>query len=84
METPWKVIGFEKWVSEKGEDCVRLYVVRPWNAPAGSAGEGFETNRIFFKPQYVTYEPVINHLIIPIDGRYGVEKIVVLGTDKNG
>ena len=84
METPWKVVGFEKWLSEKGEDCVRLYVVRPLNVPDGSTGEGFETQRLFYKPQYVNYDPVINHLIIATEGRYpgSVGQIFVIGTDK--
>lgn len=84
METPWKVIGFEKWKSEKGEDCVRLYCVRPLVLPDGSVGEGFEVQRHFYKPQYVKYEPVINHLIIVTEGRYSgsVGQIFVVGTDK--
>lgn len=82
METPWKVIGFEKFESEKGEECVRLYVVRPLIAPEGHTGEGFETNRLFYKPQYVTYEPKCGHLIIAVDGRYGVAQIFVIGEDK--
>ena len=28
-ETPWKVIGYEKFTSEAGDACTRLYVVRP-------------------------------------------------------
>lgn len=82
METPWKVIGFEKFKSEKGEDCVRLYVVRPLNLVDGHAGEGFETNRLFYKPQYVKYEPQVNHMIIAIDGRYGLSQIIVIGQEK--
>ena len=82
METPWKVVGFEKFVSEKGEECVRLYVARPLILPEGSSGDGLETNRLFYKPQYVKYEPEIGHMIIAVDGRYGISQIFVVGTDK--
>lgn len=84
METPWKVIGFEAWNSEKGEACIRLYVVRPLNLAEGSSGEGFETQRLFYKPQYVNYTPVIGHLIIATAGRYAgsIGQIFVVGTDK--
>lgn len=82
METPWKVVGFEKWVSEKGENCIRLYVARPLNLPEGSTGEGLETQRLFYKPQYVNYEPVIGHMIIATEGRYGIGQIFVVGMDK--
>lgn len=81
MDTPWKVVGFEKFVSEKGENCVRLYVARPLVCKEGNSGDGLETNRIFYKPQYVNYEPVIGHMIIAVDGRYGVSQIFVVGTD---
>lgn len=81
METPWKVVGFEKFVSEKGEDCVRLYVARPLALDEGHTGSGLETNRLFYKPQYVKYEPQEGHMIITVDGRYGISQIYVVGMD---
>lgn len=84
METPWKVVGFEKFKSEKGEDCTRLYVARPLVLPEGNVGDGLETQRLFFKPQYINYEPVIGHMIIATAGRYpgSIGQIFVVGTDK--
>lgn len=81
MDTPWKVVGYEKFVSEKGAECVRLYVARPLILPDGSTGTGLETNRIFYKPEYVQYNPEIGHMIITQDGRYGVSRIFVVGMD---
>ena len=93
MDTPWKVVGFEKFLSEKGAECVRLYVARPLILPDDSTGEGLEsnrlfytgegleTNRLFYKPEYVQYTPVIGHMIIAQDGRYGISRIFVVGTD---
>lgn len=84
METPWKIVGFEKFKSEKGEDCTRLYVARPLVLPEGNVGDGLETQRLFFKPQYINYEPVIGHMIIATAGRYpgSIGQIFVVGTDK--
>lgn len=84
METPWKVVGFEKFESEQGEECVRLYVARPLFVPEGNTGEGLETQRLFYKPKYVKYEPVIGHMIIATAGRYpgSIGQIFVVGTDK--
>ena len=82
-ETPWKVFGYEKFVSENGEDCVRLYVARPLSLREGNTGEGFETHRLFYKPKYVTYEPQVNDLIVAMEGRYpgSIGKIFVVGHD---
>ena len=52
---PWKVIGFEKFLNDNGEECVRLYVVRPQTLEEGHSGEGFETQRLFYKSKYVKY-----------------------------
>lgn len=78
---PWKVFGFEKFVNENGEECVRLYVARPLDLEEGHTGAGFETQRLFYKTKYVKYEPVLNHLIAPVNGRYGIAEIFVVGTD---
>ena len=82
-ETPWKVFGFEKFLSEKGENCVRLYVARPLSLRDGNTGEGFETHRLFYKPEYVRYEPKCNDLIVAAPGRYpgSIGAIYVVGHD---
>lgn len=82
METPWKVVGFEKFTSEKGESCIRLYVARPLLPKEGNIGDGLETNRLFYKPEYVKYDPQIGHMIITVDGRYGIAQIYVVGKDQ--
>lgn len=81
METPWKVFGFEKWTNENGEECVRLYVARPLILGEGSTGEGTETQRLYYKRKYVNYDPKVGHLIIAVDGRYGIGNIYVVGED---
>ena len=81
MDTPWKVVGYVMFKSEKGADCVRLYVARPLILPDGSTGDGLEVNRFFYKPEYVQYTPVIGHMIITQEGRYGISRIFVVGTD---
>lgn len=83
METPWKVVGFEKFTSEKGEPCVRLYVARKLIPIEGNTGEGLETQRLFYKPQYVNYEPQLGNMIIATAGRYpgSIGQIFVVGMD---
>ena len=83
-ETPWKVIGFEKFVSEAGDDCVRLHCIRP-GVPGreGNIFEGTEVKSIFYKTKYVKHDPQLFQLIIATPGRYDgtVGQIVVLGYD---
>lgn len=79
MVYPWKVVGFVKWVNEKGEERVRLYVERQLSMNENESGKGLEAGRLYFNPQYCKYEPVIGHLIIAQEGRYGIQQIVVVG-----
>ena len=83
-ETPWRVIGFEKFVSEAGDECVRLFCVRPLVlGREGNIGEGFETDRKFYKPKYVNYGPNRGDHIIATEGRYpgSIGQIFVVGHD---
>lgn len=82
-ETPWKVVGYESFVSEAGDECVRLYLIRPLALREGNTGEGLEAQRMFYKPKYVKYQPQLNHLIIATPGRYpgSVGQIFVVGMD---
>lgn len=76
----WTIKGFETWKTEKGDECVRLYVTRPAiKLEEGHTGSGEETNRLFYKKQYVPYPPVIGDQIVAVDGRYGVAQILVVG-----
>ena len=75
----WEVIGFEEWVNEKGEQLRRIYAKRAFVPQDGHVGAGIETGRFYYKTQYVKYEPKIGHLIAVIEGRYGIDQIVVVG-----
>lgn len=79
FETPWKVVGFVKWNNERDEECVRIYVERELSLAEGQEGSGKETKNFYYKPEYVKYEPVIGHIVIPVDGRYGLQQIMVVG-----
>lgn len=78
---PWIVVGWEAGKSEKnGRDYLRIYVEK--NAGSSDPGVtcvGKECNRIFFYTEYVEYEPVLGDLIVTVDGRYGVDKVIKLG-----
>ena len=62
MEFPWKVVGWEKTLSEKGTEGCRLYVQQP--LPEGADGEGVACGRVWFNPEHVKYLPVLNQQII--------------------
>ena len=77
METPIEVIGFERVIGENsGKPGVRVYGMRPIT---GNNGDGMEACRIYFNPEYCNYEPVLGHKIIAIGGRFGVDRIIVVG-----
>lgn len=83
-ETPWKVIGFEKFVSDAGDHCVRLHCIRP-GVPGreGNVFEGTEVKAFFYKEKYCKHDPQLFQLIIPIDGRYPgcLDRVMVVGYD---
>ena len=79
----WKIVGYELFDNETGDECVRLYLTRPLNELPGHACEGIETQREFYKPKYLEkpYTPALGDLIVPIKVRYGVYNILVVGKE---
>lgn len=75
MEYPWNVVGWEMVPkqNDEGKFNVRLYCQRPM--ADGANGEGVETGRLFFNPEYVKYSPAVGDMIIATEGRYGIDKI---------
>ena len=73
--SPWKVVGFEFTESESGEEGIRLFVERP---AAGESMQGMETERHYYKPKYVKYDPHIGDLVVVVKGRYGIQEIIVI------
>ena len=76
METPIEVIGFEKIERENGAAGLRIYGIRDVMSDTGT---GKEACRIYINPEYCPYAPVIGQKIIAVQGRYGVDRIVVVG-----
>lgn len=80
MEYPWKVVGWEKTVSEKGTEGCRLYLEQPISGDAD--GEGVACGRVWFNPEHVKYVPQLGHQIIIITddrNRNIVNRIIVVG-----
>lgn len=73
METPVKVIGWELVEQQNGKTGMRIYGVRDVTSQTGT---GQEAVRIYINPEYVKYEPELGHMIIAVDGRYGVDRII--------
>lgn len=76
MESPVKVIGFEVVTQQNGKTGIRIYGVRDLS---GQDAFGQEAVRIYINPEYCKYEPEIGHLIIAVEGRYGVDRIIRVG-----
>ncbi len=76
METPVTVIGWENVTQQNGKVGVRIYGTR---AVTGDEGEGQEAVRIYINPEYCKYSPVIGQQIIAVEGRYGVDRVIVIG-----
>lgn len=73
METPVKVIGWELVEQQNGKTGMRIYGIRELH---GEAATGEEAVRIYINPEYVKYEPELGHMIIAVEGRYGVDRII--------
>lgn len=79
MEFPWKVVGWEKTLSESGTEGCRLYVEQP--LPVGSDGEGTVCGRVWFNSEKVQYLPQLGQSIIFITderNRNIVNRIIVV------
>lgn len=76
METPVKVIGWETVTQQNGKTGVRIYGVRDL---VSDSGIGQEAVRIYINPEYCKYEPELGHLIIAVEGRFGVGRIIRVG-----
>ena len=81
MKKPVKVVGWEKIVGKNDKCGIRIYGERELDSSAEGfvAGEGMEAVRLYINPEYTRYEPQIGHLIIPVEGRYGIDQIYVVG-----
>lgn len=80
MERPWKVVGWETTVSDKGTKGCRLYLEQPLNAQ--HEGDGMATDRVWFNPDHVLYPPQVGHEIIVITderNRNICQRIIVVG-----
>lgn len=79
MEYPWKVVGWEKTLSEKGTEGCRLYIQQALQPNAD--GEGVVCGRVWFNPEHVKYLPQLDQQIIIITderNRNIVNRIIVV------
>lgn len=79
MEYPWKVVGWEKTLSESGTEGCRLYVQQPLQE--GIDGEGVACGRVWFNTEKVIYLPQLGQNIIFVTderNRNIVNRIIVV------
>lgn len=79
MEYPWKVVGWEKTVSDSGTEGCRLYVEQ--QLQVGADGEGVACGRVWFNTEKVQYLPQLGQMIIFVTderNRNIVNRIIVV------
>lgn len=77
---PLRVVGWEKRTTKNDKIGVIIYAVRDINPEAESflEGEGCEACRLYINQEYCRYTPKIDDLIIPVEGRFGIDQIYVV------
>ena len=79
MEFAWKVVGWEACSRKNDPEKfnIRLHCQQP--LPDGGSGEGLACKVMYFNPEYVNYSPVIGQMIVATEGRFGIDRIIVVG-----
>lgn len=77
---PLKVVGWEKRTGKKGGVGYYIYCERSVqrNAEGFMEGDGCEAVRLYVNPEYCKYEPQVGHVIIPVEGRFGIDQVYVV------
>lgn len=77
---PLRVVGWEKKTTKNGKIGVIIYAVRDVGSDpeAFLEGEGSEACRLYINPEYCKYSPKCDDLIIPVEGRFGIDQIYVV------
>ena len=76
---PIEVVGWEKKIGKTGKVGVWIYGQRELEPAEDQERCGSESVRLYINPEYCKYEPQIGHLIIPVEGRFGIDQIYVVG-----
>ena len=78
---PLKLIGWKKQEGKKGGIGYYLFCSRKVDTQSEGclAGDGEEAVRCYINPEYCKYDPKIGDLIIPVEGRFGIDQIYVVG-----
>lgn len=79
MEYPWTIVGWEAVPRKNDPDKhnIRLHCQQPM--PGDCTGEGVACKTLYFNPEYVNYSPVLNQKIIYTEGRFGIDRVIVVG-----
>ena len=75
----WEVKGWElvPLKSNPEKHNIRLYVQRPLKE--GVQGDGLECGRLYYNPDYCQYSPVLGQMIVAVEGRFGLDRVLVVG-----
>lgn len=77
---PIKVVGWEKRTGKKGGVGYYIYGVRDVSSDVEGymEGDGSEALRLYINPEYCKYQPKVGDLIVPVEGRFGIDQIYVV------
>lgn len=77
---PLRVVGWEKKPGKTGKVGIWIYAVRDVDKEAEGflEGDGYEACRLYINPEYCKYQPKGDDLIIPVEGRFGIDQIYVV------
>lgn len=79
MEYPWTIVGWE-CVPRKNDPekhNIRLHCQQP--LPGDCTGEGIACATKYYNPEYVNFSPALGQKIICTEGRFGIDRIIVVG-----
>lgn len=79
MEYPWTIVGWEAVPRKNDPDKhnIRLHCQQPM---AGDVtGEGVACKTLYFNPEYVNFSPTLGQKIIYTEGRFGIDRVIVVG-----
>ena len=79
MEYPWTIVGWELCPRKNDPDKhnIRLHCQQP--LPESGSGEGLACKTVYYNPEYVNYSPTLSQRIVYTEGRYGVDRVIVVG-----
>ena len=79
MEFPWTVVGWELVPRKNDSDKHNIRLHCQQTLYPESNGEGIACCTKYYNPEYVKYTPQLGQKIVCTEGRFGIDRIIVVG-----